>query len=202
MADEKREERKLPQRVVNTKEKEASTMHKIATDFDLEPSRMVMSYLYEDKIKPWIKNGIYDMALGFLDRWLFHRSNPSSNYSYRGRGGDSFVSYNRQYNRYDDRDIERVNTRRDRFDFSRLRNDDGSPFTTAQVERIKIELTDIMNEYPASGVRVSDFNQIVGRSGDWTDNDWVWLDCRAFHFRQLPGGGWCIDFDPPVPARK
>lgn len=188
--------------VVRSKMKEQNAVEKAASRFFSEDTRTVGDYVVNEKIIPAVKNGIVDALFGAIEMLFFGTSTGSRRTRSGYSGGPSYVSYssyssgNRRYDYHDDR-MERDNRRR--FDFSRLCNDDGTPYDRGQIERIISSMEELINAYGEASV--ADLFSICGVSGVPTDNYWGWRDCRDFG-KRMYGRGYCLDFADPIDIRR
>lgn len=192
MADERK-----PRQVTQVSEGKPGMADKVNEALGLIPTAVVVKEVWKERMLPWLKDGVIDLILAFLEmksgrRRGGYRSGSSSGFT-------SYSGYSRRSASYSS-DDERVvgSAKADRFDFSRLRNRNGDPFSAGEMEEIMNELSLRMEDYHK--VRVSDFNTVVGRTGDWNDSNWGWTDMRDLTTRRC-GAGWIFDFAPPIALR-
>lgn len=158
---------KRAEKVVHGKVKvKKNNTRKLTDIFISEDAANVKNYILMDVIVPSIKKALYDLVVGTLDMSL-----------YGGRGGSKRptsdkVSY-RDYNgvsRRDDRSYGRTRTT------SGYSYDDIVLETRGEAESVITRMDEIMEEYDQ--VRVADLYDLVGITGDYTDNKYGWTNIR------------------------
>ena len=120
-----------------------------------------------DVIVPAVKKAIYDLVVGALDMSL-----------YGGRGGSgkrptSDKGSYRDYNSVSRRDDRTYNTNRTASGYS---YDDIIVDTRGEAESVLARMDEIMEEYES--VRVADLYDLVGVTGQYTDNNYGWTNIR------------------------
>lgn len=162
-------EGKRAEKVVHGKVKTRKNEVRKWTDiFISEDVSNVKSYILMDVIVPSIKKVIYDIAVGTLDMSL-----------YGGRGGGKRptadkVSYARtDYNSVSRRDDRSYGSTRTASGYS---YDDIVVETRGEAESVISRMDEMMEEY--NQVRVADLYDLVGITGDYTDNDYGWTNIR------------------------
>ena len=141
-------------------------MRKLADVFISEDISNVKNYILMDVIVPAIKKAIYDLVVGTLDMSL-----------YGGRGSNSKrptadkISYD--YNGVSRRDNRSFNNTKTNSGYS---YDDIILDTRGEAEAVLMRLDEIMEEYPF--VRVADLYDLVGITGNYTDNNYGWTNIR------------------------
>lgn len=180
---EKAEKKALPEgkraeKVVHGKVKTKKNEVRKWTDmFISEDARNVKGYILMDVIVPSIKKAIYDLIVGTLDMSL-----------YGGQGGgkrptSDKISYRTDYNNISRRDERRYNDSRDS---SVYNYDDIVVETRAEAETVLIRMDEIMAEYGT--VRVADLYDLVGATGNYTDNNYGWTDIQNARVVRVPDG--------------
>lgn len=158
---------KRAEKVVHGKVKtKKNDMRKLTDIFISEDVGNVKSYIVMDVIVPAVKKAIYDLIVGTLDMSL---------YGGRGNGkrpGADRVSY---------KDYNGVSRRDDRFyggskTTSGYSYDDIVVETRGEAEAVLSRMDEIMEEYEI--VRVADLYDLVGVTGDYTDNKYGWTNIR------------------------
>ena len=183
-SEEKRAE-KVVHGKVKTKE---NGMRKLTDIFISEDVSNVKNYILLDVIVPAVKKAIYDLVVGTLDMSL-----------YGGRGGGKRptadkVSY-RDYN-----DISRSDSR----SYDRTRTSSGYSYddivleTRGEAEAVLSRMDEIMEEYNI--VRVADLYDLVGVTGDYTDNNYGWTNIRNAKIVRVRDG-YKIDMPRALPIR-
>ena len=164
--DSESNERRV-EKVVRGKVKTKTNNARKFTDiFISEDVSNVKNYIIMDVIVPSIKKAIYDLIVGTLDMSL-----------YGGKGGGkrpiadkiSYKDYN-SVSRRDDRSYGSTRTA------SGYAYDDVIVETRPEAEAVLIRMDEIMEEYEQ--VRVADLYDLVGISGDYTDNKYGWTNIR------------------------
>lgn len=170
--NEKKEAQKQPEKraekVIKGKAKvKKNEMRKLTDVFISEDVGNVKNYILMDVIVPAVKKAIYDLVVGTLDMSL-----------YGGRGGGTKrstadkVSY-RDYNGVSRRDERTYNTNRTASGYS---YDDIVVDTRGEAETVLMRMDEIMEEYES--VRVADLYDLVGITGQYTDNNYGWTNIR------------------------
>lgn len=170
--NEKKELQKQPEKraekVIKGEAKvKKNEMRKLTDVFISEDVGNVKNYILMDVIVPAVKKAIYDLVVGTLDMSL-----------YGGRGGGAKrstadkVSY-RDYNGVSRRDERTYNTNRTASGYS---YDDIVVDTRGEAETVLMRMDEIMEEYES--VRVADLYDLVGITGQYTDNNYGWTNIR------------------------
>lgn len=161
--DDKRVE-KVVRGNVRTKQNDA---RKFADLFISEDVVNVKNYILMDVIIPSVKKALYDLVVGTLDLSL-----------YGGRGGSGKrptadkVSY-RDYSSASRRDERSYNTTRTASGYS---YDDIILDSRGEAETILTRMDELIEEY--NEVRVADLYDLVGITGEYTDNKYGWTNIR------------------------
>ena len=161
-------EGKRAEKVIKGKAKvKKNEVRKLTDVFISEDVSNVKSYILMDVIVPAVKKAIYDLVVGTLDMSL-----------YGGRGANGKrpiadkVSY-RDYNSVSRRDDRTYNTNRTASGYS---YDDIIVDTRGEAESVLARMDEIMEEYES--VRVADLYDLVGVTGQYTDNNYGWTNIR------------------------
>lgn len=159
---------KRVEKVIKGKAKvKKNEMRKLTDVFISEDVSNVKNYIFMDVIVPAVKKAIYDLVVGTLDMSL-----------YGGRGGGGKrptadkVSY-RDYNSVSRRDERTYNSNRTASGYS---YDDIVVDTRGEAETVLMRMDEIMEEYES--VRVADLYDLVGVTGNYTDNNYGWTNIR------------------------
>jgi hypothetical protein len=158
---------KRAEKVVHGKVKtKANNARKLTDIFISEDAANVKNYIIMDVIVPSIKKAIYDLIVGTLDMSL-----------YGGRGSGKRptadkISY-RDYNNVSRRDERSYGSTRTASGYT---YDDIVVETRGEAESVLARMDEIMEEYEQ--VRVADLYDLVGISGDYTDNKYGWTNIR------------------------
>lgn len=162
VAEEKRAEKVVHGKVKTQK----NDVRKLTDVFISEDVANVKNYILLDVLVPSIKKAIYDIVINSLDMTLFG-----------GRGGGKRptadkVSY-RDYNGVSRRDDRSYGGFRTTTGYS---YDDIVLETRGEAEAVLSRMDEIMEEYEI--VRVADLYDLVGITGDYTDNKYGWTNIR------------------------
>ena len=136
----------------------------------------VKSYILMDVLVPSIKKAIYDIVVNSLDMSLFGG---------RGNGRRSTadkVSY-RDYNGVSRRDERTYSSSRTTSGYS---YDDIILETRGEAEAVLARMDEIMEEYEI--VRVADLYDLVGVTGEHTDNKYGWTNIRNAEVERVRDG--------------
>lgn len=159
-SDEKRAEK-----VVTGKVKTKPNAKRKLTDiFISEDVTNVKNYILLDVIVPSVKKAIYDLIVGTLDISLYGGKGSGK------RPTADKISY-RDYNSMSRRDDRPAVSSRSTYSY-----DDIIIETRGEAEAVLSRMDDIMEEYGI--VRVADLYELVGVTGDYTDNKYGWTNIR------------------------
>ena len=183
-------EEKRVEKVVRGKVKtQKNNKRKLADLFISEDAGNVKNYIFLDVIIPAVKKAIYDLVVGALDMSL-----------YGGRGGGGRrstadkVSY-RDYNSVSRRDTRSYESARTTSGYS---YDDIVLETRGEAEAVLSRMDEIMEEYEI--VRVADLYDLVGITGEHTDNKYGWTNIRNAKIVRVRDG-WKIEMPRALPIR-
>ena len=187
MADERKEEI----RVVNARPR--SLANKVGGIFFSEDASTVARTIWKDYIVPSFQNA----AINALEIWFFGSPRGGRRRLYY-RDDDRYTQYDRYYDsrdsRYDSgRRVANVNPNGN---FKYL---DYDYRTLDEVMEVIEYMQDKVREYHFASV--SQLNSKIGITGDFTDQNWGWKDCRDFNWKRS-GGMYSLDFAPPIPLDR
>lgn len=179
-------EGKRAEKIVRGKVKtKKNDMRKLTDMFISEDAANVKSYILMDVLVPAIKKAIYDIVVNSLDMSLFG-----------GRGGRrpnaDKVSY-RDYN-----GVSRSSDRTSRTT-SGYSYDDIILETRGEAEAVLARMDEIMEEYEI--VRVADLYDLVGVTGQHTDNKYGWTNIRNAEIERVRDG-YRIKMPRALPIRQ
>ena len=184
------QEEKRVEKVVRGKVKtQKNNKRKLADLFISEDAGNVKNYIFLDVIIPAVKKAIYDLVVGALDMSL-----------YGGRGGSGKrstadrVSY-RDYNSVSRRDTRSYESARTTSGYS---YDDIVLETRGEAKAVLSRMDEIMEEYEI--VRVADLYDLVGITGEHTDNKYGWTNIRNAKIVRVRDG-WKIEMPRALPIR-
>lgn len=179
-------EEKRAEKIVHGKvKKRENKVRKLTDIFIAEDVTNVKDYIIMDVIVPSVKKALYDLTVGAIDMIL---------YGGKGSGGSrptaDKVSY-RDYNSVSRRgstDRRRTN--------SGYSYDDIVLDTRGEAEAVLSRMDEIMEEYDI--VRVADLYDLVGVTGDYTDNNYGWTNIRNAKIVRVRDG-YKIDMPRALP---
>lgn len=159
---------------VKTKKK-----NKLADVFVTEDIRNVKDYIIMDVLIPAAKKALSDIVTNGIDMILYGetRSNKSKG---------SKVSYSKYY---DDRDRDRYSGRRDersRTNRMGYAYDEIILENRGEAEEVLYKMDELLDVYGV--VSVADLYDLVGISGNYTDNKYGWTNLRAASVQRLRDG--------------
>ena len=182
--NEKRAE-KVVHGKVKTKKNE---MRKLTNVFISEDASNVKNYIIMDVIVPAVKKALYDLVVGALDITL-----------YGGRGNGKRPSADKvSY-----RDYNSISKSGDR-SYGESRTTSGYSYddivveTRGEAEAVLSRMDEIMEEYEI--VRVADLYDLVGITGDYTDNKYGWTNIRNASIVRVRDG-YKINMPRAIPIR-
>ena len=162
------EKRKIEKVVTGSvKSKKKKEIHKLADIFLSEDASNVKSYIFLDVLVPAIKKAISDVVTNGIDMILYGGSGKSKKNSTASK-----VSYRSYYDKENDhrRDIP-----------SRVRSgyayDDIILDNRGEAEEVLTRMDELIEMYGL--VSVADYYDLVGVSGNFTDNKYGWTDIRS-----------------------
>lgn len=163
---------------------------KLADIFISEDAGNIKDYVLMDVLAPGIKKVFYEIVTTSLDMFLFG-----------GRGGGKRSTADRiSYTDYNNR------SRRDDRSYSRTRTTSGYSYddiileTRGEAEAVLSRMDEIMEEYEV--VRVADLYDLVGITGEHTDNKYGWTNIRNAEIERVRGGGYTIKMPRALPIHK
>jgi len=146
-----------------------------------DDTQSVVSYIFFDVIIPAAKTMLADATSQFIERILFGETRRSSG----GRQG--YTSYNKMYGQRSSREPNRS----DRPEISnrgRATHNFGEVVlrTRGEAEHVLDSLIALIDEY--SVATVSDLYDLVGITGNFTDDKWGWYDLRGSNVSRVREG--------------
>ena len=186
---EKKEITKVVQGTAKVKKKGKSS--KFAEIFIAEDVSSVKSYIVSDVLIPAAKKLFVDAIKDAVDMLVFGRTDRSKRSS--GFRAD-YVSYNRYSDRrYDDR---LSNDTRLRTDYS---YDDAILETRGEAEEVLDAMNDVIETYGM--VSVMDLYDLVGISGQYTDNNYGWKNLRNAEPVRTRDGEYMLKLPRAIPLK-
>lgn len=182
---EKKIEKVVTGKVVTRKK---SSIRKLTDEFISEDAKNVKSYIFGEVLIPAIKKAISDIVTDGIDMILYGESKRGSKRSSADR-----VSYR---NYYDDRP-----SRDNRSYYQPVRSyDDIVISNRGEAEDVLRRMDEIMEVYGL--VRVADLYDLVGITGNPTDNKYGWTNIRSAEIMRVrtdDGYGYIIKLPRAVP---
>ncbi len=179
------------EKVVNgpVKVKKRSGIKKMADEFIKEDAESVKSYIFMDILLPAMKKAISDVISNGVDMLLYGETRGGR----RNNSSTSRISYRSYYDDRDDRrrDYNRPSRRSGGYDF-----DEFVMERRGDAEAVLDTMVDILDRYGV--VRVTDFYELMGERGNYTDNKYGWTDLRNTAVKSVRGGGYIIDLPRPT----
>ena len=169
--DGKRAEKVVRGKVVTKK----NGVRRLTDIFISEDAGNITDYILLDVLAPAIKKAFYDIVVNSLDMTLWG-----------GRGGKRSTADKISYTDYNSR------SRRDDRSYSRSRTTSGYSYddiileTRGEAEAVLSRMDEIMEEYEI--VRVADLYDLVGVTGEHTDNKYGWTNIRNAEIERVHGG--------------
>lgn len=172
-------EKKKIQPVAKGKTKKKSEVKKFADIFVAEDVTSVKNYIINDVLIPAAKKAISDIVTNGIDMLLYGEAKGKS----RDRDRGSRVSYTKYYERgrESDRDYDRRSTRRSVYDYDDIILD-----TRGEAEEVLNRMDDLIDAYGM--VSVADLYDLVGISGNYTDNKYGWTNLRNATVQRVRDG--------------
>ena len=145
-----------------------SGVRKLADEFISEDAKNIKSYVIGDVLIPSAKKAIADIVTNVIDMILYGGSRGGSKRSNADR-----VSYRNYY----DRDNYSSARTASASSYSRYSYDDIILSTRGEAEDVLLRMDELMDTYGL--VRVADLYDLVGITGDYTDNKYGWTNIRS-----------------------
>ena len=186
-AEQKINPDKKTEKVINGDAKihKKSRLEKLKDSFVSEDSKNVKSYIVGGVLIPSLKKAISDIVTTGIDMILYGESRHSRNSS----GTGSKISYQKYYEReMGYRTPTRINPTYG-YDVKEFVVD-----TRGEAESVLDQIEDMMSRYEV--VTVSDYYDLLGVTGQYTDNYYGWTDISGMRTRAVRNG-WLIELPPP-----
>lgn len=174
---EVKEERKKLEPIAQGKAKKKNEIQKFADVFIAEDVTSVKNYILMDVLLPAAKKAISDIVTNGIDMILYGETRNKS------KGRESRVSYTKYYDRERDRDYDRPSRSRGRYGYD---YDDIILDTRKEAEEVLDRMDDLIDNYGM--VSVADLYDLVGISGNYTDNKYGWTNLRNADVQRVRDG--------------
>ena len=165
------------QPVAKAKTKKKSEIKKFTDVFIAEDVTSVKNYIINDVLIPAAKKAISDIVTNGIDMILYGEARGKD----RRRDSGSRVSYTKYYERDRDRDYDRNRSRRSVYDY-----DDIILESRREAEDVLNRMDDLIDAYGM--VSVADLYDLVGITGNYTDNKYGWTNLRNAEVRRTRDG--------------
>ena len=180
-------EKKIEKVVSGTaKTKKKSEMSKIKDIFISEDASNVKSYVLMDILIPAMKKAVSDIVTNGIDMILYGEAGEN-----RRRAPSERVSYRRYYDQRDDRSIDRVRTR------TGYSYDDIIVANRGEAEEVLSRMDELIDQYGV--VSVGDLYDLVGITGNYTDQKYGWTNIRTAKPERLRDGGYVLKLPKALP---
>lgn len=179
---------KKVEKVVNgtVKTKKKSEMNKLKDLFISEDAANVKSYILMDVLVPAVKKAISDIVTDGVSMILFGTTGNRSS-----RGNSSFIPYDKFSRREDDRRYGSARTR------SGYSFDDIYLESRGEAEEVLSRMDELIDMYGV--VSVADLYDLVGITGNYTDNKYGWTNIRNAEPVRAMGGGYMLKLPKALP---
>lgn len=147
--------------------KKKNGVRKFTDIFISEDFANVKSYVLMDVLVPAVKKAISDIVTDGIDMILYGGTGRSR----KCGNNTSYVSYRSYSDRRDDRRKEPAVSR------SGYSYDDIILNTRAEAEEVMLQMTELLDRYGI--VSVADLYDLVGVTGNYTDNHYGWTQLRS-----------------------
>ena len=170
------------------KRKKKSKIGKFADEFISEDAKNVKSYVFGEVLIPAIKKGISDIVVDGINIILYGESRKNDR-----RGIANSVSYTKYYDNRPSRPINRMPER------NGYSYDDIILGSRGEAEDVLTRLDELIDRYGV--VRVADLYDLVGVTGNYTDNYYGWNDIRTADYIRVKDG-YMIRMPRAVPIER
>lgn len=161
-------EKKKVEKVISgtAKSKKKSEIKKFTDVFLSEDINNVKSYIFMDVLIPAAKKAVSDIVTNGIDMLLYGSAGN------RRKGTADKISYNRYYDRPADRRDYQTNRTRTGYNYDDIILDN-----RGEAEEVLSRMDELISEYGM--VSVADLYDLVGVTGNYTDNKYGWMDIRS-----------------------
>ena len=168
-------EKKKIEPIAQAKTKTKSEAKKLVGAFVQEDVTSVKDYIINDVLIPAAKKAITDIITNGIEMLLYGETRSKS------KSRDTKVSYTKYYDR--DRDYDRPSRSRGRYGYD---YDDIILDTRREAEEVLDRMDDLIDTYGM--VSVADLYDLVGISGNYTDNKYGWTNLRNSDVQRVRDG--------------
>lgn len=183
----KQDEKKVEKVIKGTaKVKKKNEVSKLKEAFISEDASNVKSYIVMDILIPSFKKAISDIITNGIDMILYGGSGAPN----RKRSTSDRVSYNRYY----DQDDRYRRTERSRYSY-----DDITLETRGEAEEVLDRLDELIDTYGVASV--ADLYDLVGITGEYTDNKYGWTNVRNAKVIRDRNGEYLLQLPKVLPIK-
>lgn len=156
----------------------------------------VVGYVFMDVLVPALKDLVVDMVKTGIERAVFGESRPVSRQNATRYGGTGYTSYNRYSTSAFSRPEPRREEPREMSRKARSSHDFDEIIlaTRAEAQEVIDRMFDLINQYESASV--ADLYELVGVSGNYTDEKYGWVDFRGASVVRVRGG-YLLDLPRP-----
>lgn len=149
------------------KSKKKSEIQKFADAFIQEDTQRIKSYILMDVLIPAIKKAVSDIVVNGVDMMLYGETGHTK----KGQNAPK-VSYRNYYDKQGERRDYTARPTRAGYDF-----DDIILENRGEAEEVLSRMDELIDMYRLASV--ADFYDLVGVTGNYTDNKYGWTDIRS-----------------------
>jgi hypothetical protein len=161
-------EKKIEKVIKGTaKTKKKTEISKFKDVFIAEDAKNVKSYIVMDVLIPAAKKAVSDIVTNGIDMILYGETGRT-----KKRTASSGISYRDYYSKKDDRDYRSTTRTRTGYNY-----DDIVLETRVEAEEVLTRMDEIMDLYGL--VTVADLHDLVGITGNYTDQRYGWTNIRS-----------------------
>ena len=182
--EEKKKVDKVVRGAVKTKKQSGAFKSHLAEDL-----RSIGSYLFTEKAIPTAKKLLYEIISNGADMLIFGDSAPRE----RRNGASNYVSYRDYSKRGEDRPYRESNRPRGSYSY-----DDIILESRAEADEVLERMSELIDTYGM--VSVGDLYDLVGIQGNYTDNNYGWVDLRSAEPARMRDG-WMLRLPKARPLK-
>lgn len=160
----------------SVKARKKSEIQKFADVFIQEDAQKVKAYILMDVLVPAVKKAISDIVTNGIDMILYGETGHT-----KKSGAASKFSYRNYYDKRDDRRDYDTNRTRTGYEYDDIVLDN-----RGEAEEVLSRMDELIATYGL--VSVADFYDLVGITGNYTDNKYGWTDIRSASVTRVRDG--------------
>ena len=184
-------EKKKVEKVVTgkVKTKKKNEVQKFADVFLADDMKSVKNYIFVDVLVPSIKKAVADIVKNGIDILLYGEGSIGK----RSNSTASKISYGRYFDDTSTRTSTRTSTKLGiGYDFKDVILD-----SKGEAEEVMFRMDELIAAYGM--VSVADLYDLVGITGNYTDNKYGWTDLRSAETVRLRDGGILLKLPKAIP---